>query len=101
MLFCCHTNYTHFPQILAAPFCMTSDLVDLSRIAIDNPNVTAHDNWLGEVPFDTVPAYMDKVLLCIFGGIPWQVCVCVCGCVYACVRVCVCVCVCTCVCVCV
>ena len=51
-------------QILAAPFAWTNEAVDMERIS---------GTWQGEIKSYDIGSWLDKVLLCIFGGIPWQV----------------------------
>ncbi|CAL1529202.1 unnamed protein product [Lymnaea stagnalis] len=49
--------------VVAFPFSLSHPAVNLSRVA---------DTWLGEVPTSTIGAYIDVILLCSLGGIPWQ-----------------------------
>ncbi|KAK3085638.1 hypothetical protein FSP39_006486 [Pinctada imbricata] len=50
--------------VLAIPFAFTNEAVDISSVK---------DTWVGTLPTSKIGVYIDMCLLCVFGGIPWQV----------------------------
>ncbi|KAI8797518.1 high-affinity choline transporter 1 [Biomphalaria glabrata] len=49
--------------IIAFPFSLSHPAVDLSTI---------QNSWLGTVPTSSIASYIDTLLLCVLGGLPWQ-----------------------------